>query len=95
MSTQKSVQIVKDVLPAVGRGDKQGLLALSGEQLRRIERSGFRDDVLRGLSGPQRSVLSRWTGTHFSSCRPPSTNVSEVALMGPTQSEFRAVEETR
>ena len=29
MSTQENVQIVKDVFAAMGRGDKQGLLALS------------------------------------------------------------------
>ena len=31
MSTQDNVQIVKDLLAAMGRGDKQGLLALSAE----------------------------------------------------------------
>ena len=31
MSTQENVQIVKDFFAAVGRGDKQGLLALSAE----------------------------------------------------------------
>jgi ketosteroid isomerase-like protein len=33
MSTQENVQIVKDFLAAVGRGDKQGLLALSAEDI--------------------------------------------------------------
>jgi ketosteroid isomerase-like protein len=33
MSTQKNVQIVKDFFAAMGRGDKQGLLALSGEDI--------------------------------------------------------------
>jgi hypothetical protein len=37
---------VAKVLPgAVGRGDKQGLLALSAEHIKWIEDSGFRDDV--------------------------------------------------
>jgi hypothetical protein len=31
MKTQKHVQIVKDFFAAMGRGDKQGLLALSAE----------------------------------------------------------------
>ena len=31
MSTQENVQIVKDFFAAMGRGDKQGLLALSAE----------------------------------------------------------------
>src|SRR5258708_27477073 len=31
MSTEENVQIVKDFLAAMGRGDKQGLLALSAE----------------------------------------------------------------
>jgi uncharacterized protein len=31
MSTQANVQIVKDVFAAIGRGDMQGLLALSAE----------------------------------------------------------------
>ena len=33
MSTQENVQIVKDVFAAMGRGDKQGLLALSAEDI--------------------------------------------------------------
>ena len=33
MSTQENVQIVKDFFAAVGRGDKQGLLALSAEDI--------------------------------------------------------------
>jgi len=33
MSTQENVQIVKDALAAIGRGDKQGLLALSAEDI--------------------------------------------------------------
>jgi ketosteroid isomerase-like protein len=33
MSTQKNVQIVKDFFAAMGRGDKQGLLALSAEDI--------------------------------------------------------------
>jgi len=33
MSTQENVQIVKDFLAAIGRRDKQGLLALSAEDI--------------------------------------------------------------
>ena len=33
MSTQENVQIVKDLFAAMGRGDKQGLLALSAENI--------------------------------------------------------------
>ena len=33
MSIQKNVQIVKDFFAAMGRGDKQGLLALSAEDM--------------------------------------------------------------
>ena len=33
MSTQENVQIVKDFFVAMGRGDKQGLLALSAENI--------------------------------------------------------------
>jgi uncharacterized protein len=33
MSTQKNVQLVKDFLAAVGRGDKQGLLALVADDI--------------------------------------------------------------
>ena len=33
MSIEKNVQIVKDFLAAVGRRDKQGLLALSAEDI--------------------------------------------------------------
>ena len=33
MSTQENVQIVKDVFAAMGRGDEQGLLALSAENI--------------------------------------------------------------
>ena len=33
MSTQENVQIVKDFFAATGRGDKQGLLALSAEDI--------------------------------------------------------------
>jgi hypothetical protein len=33
MSTQENVQIVKDFFAAMGRGDKQGLLALSAENI--------------------------------------------------------------
>jgi uncharacterized protein len=33
MSTQENVQIVKDAFAALGRGDKQGLLALSAEDI--------------------------------------------------------------
>ena len=33
MSTQENVQIVKDFFAALGRGDEQGLLALSAEDI--------------------------------------------------------------
>lgn len=33
MSTQKNVQIVKDLFAAMDRGDKQGLLALSAKDI--------------------------------------------------------------
>ena len=33
MSTQENVQIVKDFFAAMGRGDKQGLLAISAEDV--------------------------------------------------------------
>ena len=33
MSTQENVQIVKDFFAAIGRGDKEGLLALIGEDI--------------------------------------------------------------
>jgi ketosteroid isomerase-like protein len=33
MSTQENVQMVKDFFAALGRGDKQGLLALSAEDI--------------------------------------------------------------
>jgi uncharacterized protein len=33
MSTKENIQIVKDALAAMGRGDKQGLLALSAEDV--------------------------------------------------------------
>ena len=33
MSTQENVRIVKDLFAAMGRGDKQGLLALSAEDI--------------------------------------------------------------
>jgi uncharacterized protein len=33
MSTQENVQIVKDAFAALGRGDKQGVLALSAENI--------------------------------------------------------------
>src|SRR5476649_2642980 len=33
MSIQENVQIVKDLFAAMGRGDKQGLLALSAEEI--------------------------------------------------------------
>ncbi len=33
MSIQENVQIVKDFFAAIGRGDKQGLLALSAEDI--------------------------------------------------------------
>ena len=33
MSTQENVQIVKDFFAAMGRGDKQGLMALSAEDI--------------------------------------------------------------
>jgi ketosteroid isomerase-like protein len=33
MSTQENVQIVKDAFAAIGRGDMQGLLALSAEDI--------------------------------------------------------------
>jgi uncharacterized protein len=33
MSTQENVQIVKDFFAAIGRGDKQGLLAISAEDI--------------------------------------------------------------
>ena len=33
MSAQENLQIVKDFLAAIGRGDKQGLLALSAEDI--------------------------------------------------------------
>ena len=33
MIIQKNVQIVKDFFAAMGRGDKQGLLALSAEDI--------------------------------------------------------------
>ena len=33
MSTQKNVQIVKDFFAAMGRGDEQGLLAISAEDI--------------------------------------------------------------
>jgi len=33
MSTEKNVQIVKDFFAALGRGDKQGLLALSADDI--------------------------------------------------------------
>ena len=45
MSSQENVQIVTDFFAAMGRGDKQGLLALSAEHIKGIEDSGFRDDV--------------------------------------------------
>jgi uncharacterized SAM-dependent methyltransferase len=60
MSTQENVQIAKDFFEPVGRGDKQGPLALSAEHITWMEDSGFRDDVVRGLSGHRRSVPSRW-----------------------------------
>jgi uncharacterized protein len=36
MRTQENVQIVKDFFAALGRGDKQGLLALPAEDIERI-----------------------------------------------------------
>jgi hypothetical protein len=39
--------LATDFFAAVGRGDKQGLLALSAEHIKGIEDSGFRDEVLR------------------------------------------------
>ena len=33
MSTQENIQIVKNAFTAIGRGDKQGLLALSAEDI--------------------------------------------------------------
>ena len=33
MSTQENVQVVKDFFAAMGRGDRQGLLALSAEDI--------------------------------------------------------------
>lgn len=60
MSTQENVQVVKDLFAAVGCDDKQGLLASSVGLIEWSEDSGFRDDVLRGLSGHRRSVPSRW-----------------------------------
>ena len=33
MSTQQNVQVVKDFVAAMGRGDEQGLLALSAEDI--------------------------------------------------------------
>jgi ketosteroid isomerase-like protein len=36
MSTEENVQIVKDFFGAVGRGDKQGLLALCADDIERI-----------------------------------------------------------
>jgi uncharacterized protein len=33
MSIEENVQAVKDFLAAIGRGDKQGLLALSAEDM--------------------------------------------------------------
>jgi ketosteroid isomerase-like protein len=33
MSTQENLQIVKDAFAALGRGDKQGVLALSAEDI--------------------------------------------------------------
>jgi len=50
MSTQEDVQIEKGFFAAAGRGDKQGLLALSAEHINWIKDSGFRDDVLRTLA---------------------------------------------
>jgi L-histidine Nalpha-methyltransferase len=60
MSTHENVQNVKGFSSAARRGDQQGLLALSAEHIKWIEDPGFLDDVLRGLSGPRRSVPSRW-----------------------------------
>jgi hypothetical protein len=45
MSTQKNVQIVKDFVTAVGRGDKEALPALSAEYFQRTEDSGFRNGL--------------------------------------------------
>jgi len=39
MSTQENVQIVKDFFAALGRRDKQGLLALSAEDIEWIVRA--------------------------------------------------------
>ena len=39
MSTLENVQIVKDFFAAMGRGDKQGLLALSAEDIEWIIRA--------------------------------------------------------
>lgn len=60
MSTHKNFQIGEVFSSVILRGDKHGLLASSAEHITTIEDFGFRDDVLRGLSGPQRSVPSRW-----------------------------------
>jgi ketosteroid isomerase-like protein len=36
MSIERNVQIVKDFFAAMGRGDRQGLLALTAEDIERI-----------------------------------------------------------
>jgi len=38
MSIEENVQTVKDFFAAMGRGDKQGLLALSAEDIPELER---------------------------------------------------------
>jgi dimethylhistidine N-methyltransferase len=60
MSTQENVQPLNDVFAPIGRVGQQRLLALSAGHVKRIENAGFREDVLRGLSGPRRSVPSLW-----------------------------------
>jgi dimethylhistidine N-methyltransferase len=59
MSVQENVQTVKDFFAATGRGDSSEM-TMENRLARHIEDSGFRDDVLRGLSGHRRSVPSRW-----------------------------------
>jgi hypothetical protein len=69
MSIEENVQTVKDFFAAIGRGDKQGLLALSAEDIEWIipgEDVPLRAELLRAVPKPfpQTPGIAKLTGSN-------------------------------
>jgi ketosteroid isomerase-like protein len=97
MSTQENVQTVKDFLAAVGRGDTQGLLALSAEDIEWIipGKDWPLAGTHRGHSGLE-DLLQKASEMEISSPTPPEyvAQGDRVLVVGFAKGKVKATNKT-